>query len=242
MKIVKSLLVIASFAFIVSCGKNPPPPPPPGANNHKLTEADFNTVLDKMKDDGEIEDKEFKKIKEKLEQLKIETSKQRGNNNSDDTDTLTVNSFDLSEAFRIDRAIAWAKYGNKKLLITDMLIYDVYNVDFTKKVSAYPYSPTQKKCGFHDDARMFTFKGEPIYNNEVQMCFIFELTDPKEMDKVGMLDYEAVVENDFKKSVSMYATLTACKFSPGVGEDKNLKTNWNFITLEPSEIVSDKKK
>ena len=52
MKIVKSLLVIASFAFIVSCGKNPPPPPPPGANNHKLTEADFNKVLDKMKEEG----------------------------------------------------------------------------------------------------------------------------------------------------------------------------------------------
>lgn len=242
MKIVKSLLVIASFAFIVSCGKNPPPPPPPGANNHKLTEADFNKVLDKMKEEGEIEDKELKKIKEKLEQLKIETSKQRGNNNSDDTDTLTVNSFDLSEAFRIDRAIAWAKYGNKKLLITDMLIYDVYNVEFNKKVLAFPYSPTQKKCGFYDDARMFTFKGEPIYNNELRMDFRFDLDDPKEMDKVGMLDYEAVVENDFKKSVSINATLTACKFSAGEGEGKNLKTNWNTITLESCQIVSDKKK
>lgn len=157
-------------------------------------------------------------------------------------EAITINSFDLTEAFRKDRSIAWKKYGNKSLLITDILVYDVYNVEFSKKATAFPYSPSQKICGFYSNDRMFTFKGEPISNNDVIFQLNLSLASPEEMDKVGMLDYEAVVDNDFQKTVSMYAVLNGCDFSKKEGEADNLKTNWCHLNFEACDIVSDKKK
>jgi len=160
--------------------------------------------------------------------------------NIDEADT--INSFDLSEAFRKDRSIAWKKYGNKTLLITDILVYDVYNVEFSKKAIAYPYSPVQNTCGFCSNDRMFTYKGEPVSNNDVNFLFNLNLESPEEMDKVGMVDYEAVVDNDFKKTISMYAILKKCNYSKKDGEADNLKTNWCHLNFESCQIVSDKKK
>ena len=128
------------------------------------------------------------------------------------------------------------------MLITDILVYDVYNVEFSKKATAFPYSPSQKICGFYSNDRMFTYNGELVSNNDVNFQFNLSLASPEEMDKVGMLDYEAVVDNDFKKTISMYAVLNGCDFSKKEGEADNLKTNWCHLNFEDCEIVSDKKK
>jgi hypothetical protein len=173
-----------------------------------------------------------------------------GNNGADSAppvqvnidEAVTINSFDLSEAFRKDRSIAWKKFGNKSLLITDLLVYDVYNDGFNKKAVGFPYNPTQKMCGYTNSDRMFTFKGQPISNNDVEFKYNLNLASPEEMDKVGMLDYEAVVDNDFQKTVSMYAVLKECNFGKKDGEADNLKTNWCHLNFEDCEIVSDKKK
>lgn len=74
MKIVKSLLVIASFAFLMSCGNktggNETNAPKPDGKN--LNESDFNALLDKMKADGQINEDLFKQINAKLAEAKSE--------------------------------------------------------------------------------------------------------------------------------------------------------------------------
>jgi len=256
--------ILIAIILLASC-KNPPPPPPPGANNNGLTEADFNTVLDKMKDDGEIEDKEFKKIKAKLQETKSNKAKNSTNKEPNDTTgALIVNSLTFFKDIYSDRSLNLNKYLNKPLIITDLVLVDVFTEnegeEFTKCASAFPYDPksgimavgSNKFFGYGDlnlttESPTYSFNEQPIYNIDLENFtkanskkpIKIKFKNADELKKMNMLEWENNEGDNYTTKINISCTVNKenISYRPGSEDKNNIKAFEINVTFADAEII-----
>ena len=264
MKIVKSLLVIASFAFIVSCGT---------ADDDKkkdkdgkgLTEADFNTVIDKMKNDGAITDDVFKQINAKLQETKSNKGKNSTDKEPNDTTGASiVNSLTFFKDIYSDRSLNFNKYLGKTIIITDLVLVDVFTEnegeEFTKCASAFPYDPksgimavgSNKTFGYGDlnlntESPTYSFNDQPIYNIDIENFtkanskkpIKIKFKNADELKKINMLEWENNEGDNYTTKINISCKIEKGNISyrPGPEDKNNIKAFDINVTFANAEII-----
>ena len=172
-----------------------------------------------------------------------EESNSEGRNNIisvTDTNVITINSYDLYEEFRNDRAVAMKKYRNRILKITDLALYNVLNKkdEFTKILEAYGSNPKNNiMTVINENCKLF---GNIVGIAPSAGKFIFELENPEDIKNITTQDWETVSNNNFDCLFDIKAVISSLEFYSGSGPENDLKTGWINFTL--SKIVILKKK
>lgn len=258
MKIVKSLLVIASFAFLISCGNktggNENNAPKPDGKN--LNESDFNALLDKMKADGQINEDLFKQINAKLAEAKSEKNKSSENEAPLDTvGAIRVNSLTFFKDIYSDRSINLSKYLNKPIIITDLVLVDVFTEDdgegFTKCASAFPFDPKSSimAAGLPSatESPMYSFNNQPIQNIDIENFtnafsnkpIKIKFKNADEFKKMNMLEWENNEGDNYSTKINVICRITKDDITYRKGPDdvNNIKAFDINVTFPNAEII-----
>jgi len=144
---------------------------------------------------------------------------------------ITINSFQLIKEFEKDRAIAWEKYGQKTLLITDLLLQSVYIADnevLPKRAYAYAYDPKTKeisakgtRAGYfsRDDKKInYFFKNIELatpYKYKSSLFYI-AFSNPYELKRINKEDFTVINDdNNYTEKVNIYCYLNDIEFKAG---------------------------
>jgi hypothetical protein len=218
---------------------------------------DYNAVLDKMVEDGKLNKESREAIKEAISKEKSESENDQDTKEPlDPKKAKKVNSLKLLRDIYSDRSINLSKYLGQQIVVTDLLLSNVLIKDrgegFVKCASAFPYNPASNEIavsyGEYDDYPYFTYNYadlnvvNDIGRNDASIDIEFK--NPDEMKKIGALDWENLLGNNFDYKVDIVCVLKKENISYSGGTDKwdDMKAKKIKITFENAEIVTKKGK
>jgi hypothetical protein len=218
---------------------------------------DYNAVLDKMVEDGKLNKEAREAIKEAISKKKSESEENEETNEPlDPTKAKKVNSLKLLTEIYADRSINLSKYLGQQIIVTDLLLSNVLIKDrgegFVKCASAFPYNPATREIavsyGEYDDYPSFTYNYTDLnIVNEIggnKASIDIEFKNPDEMKKIGALEWENLLGNNFDYKVDIVCVLKKenITYSEGTDEWDDMKAKRIKITFENAEIVTKKGK
>ncbi len=190
-----------------------------------LTVSEFTDILTAMKSEEGMDEKFITKIKSKIEGLKDKKSKEEAASKDNSGDTVKVNSLTFFKDIYSDRSLYLEKYLNKTIILTDLILTDVYTIDdedknFIKCASAFPFDPSKNTMASYSEYGnngMTTFNGQPLVNIDVPEFVEYtspvgiQFEQPDELKKLNLLDWEGNIEDsNYKTKVNII-----CKISKG---------------------------
>jgi hypothetical protein len=146
-------------------------------------------------------------------------------------EAIKVNSYDLIKEFQEDRSIAYEKYSNKTLLITDLLVEDIFipNESFSKQIEARPYNPKSNLGTFGNSYYTYMYNDQEITNTEIEGVINFEIGN-EQLKKAKLLGYEGIENKIYTKKIDVYGVISDFGYNVNTNRTNNISTrNFNLI-------------
>lgn len=217
-----------------------------------LTESEFTDILAEMKSEGEMDEKFITKIKSKIADLKDKKSKEDAASKDNSGDTVKVNSLAFFKDIYSDRSLYLDKYLNKTIIVTDLILTDVYTIDedekYIKCASAFPFDPSKNMMASYseyDNNVMATFNGQPLTNIDVTGFVKYtspvgiQFAQPDELKKINLLDWEGNGEDEnYKTKVNIICEIKKddISYEKGDSKENNIKAKKIFVSLKNASI------
>ncbi len=149
-------------------------------------------------------------------------------------DAITVNSMQLLREYKNDRSTANDKYAGKVLLITDLLIRDVFipKESFQKKMEAIPYDPKSQSAAIGYRGGVYTFNGNDLDYGDFSAVY-FNISN-EELKRLNLLSYEGVSGRNFEKKMDVYGVISEVNYTPNRNIENN--TTAHSITFELEKV------
>lgn len=219
----------------------------------KASKSEVMEVMEKLKEDGEIEDDEFKSLKKKLDNYYEKENENSSSAPKDVENALKLNSYDLFEKIYKDRSVYLDEYLNKTIILTDVYIYDVRTEEkgegFLKVAYGIPYNPKSNSTIFYKDISNINGKFvEQNYDIELSQYYEpirIEFSNAKEMDKLGLLAWEGDDSMESFKKIDIIANFNRASlkhFESGDNISNNMKANDITLRFHEAEIYLPNKK
>lgn len=152
-------------------------------------------------------------------------------------DAIKVNGYDLIKEFQEDRSLANDKYSNKTLLITDLLVEDIFipNESLTKQIEARPYNPKSNLGAFGDSYYTYMYNDQEITNTEIEGVINFEIGN-EQLKKAKLLGYEGFENKIYTKKIDVYGVISDFGYDVNTNRTNNISTKYYSLTLSGVQI------
>lgn len=149
-------------------------------------------------------------------------------------EAMKVNSLELIQAFQKDRSLAHEKYGNKSLLITDLLVFDIYipESSLQKMVRTIPYNHSNNTIAIDfTNYNPYKFNNKDLISTDQEADIYFSISN-EDLKNANLLDYEGISNRNFTKKIDVYGVIGELDYKANGYIDNNISTGYFNITLE----------